>query len=715
MISDETTYRGTFFQQCNLAASFSACIAAGDVGTYNGGSYQMVGVNANNYFNYIGSHNSSATNVTPDNIIYTEAPEWTGINSVEDLLAFAQAVNNGGSLAPWQSDGTVQILRDIDASSISEWVPIGTSERPLSCDIDGMGHRIYGVNWRIDAQKYPHAGLFGNANGVSISNLTFGDSNSKVVFYGNPEKLRAGGIVGYAKGVTMHSVTNNADLSVEGNSAQGNGLIIGGLAGYNSPESTIGGENEADACTNNGDIIVPLACQQGGLAGYSTGVIRHCVNNGAIIGRFDGNYGPAWGCCYNKNSASFTNNSGYGRVGDYDTYSASPQLWTADSYYDWNELESRTLASGVTYRHCQFKNVPRHMHVLEVDLTSPAVEVTTALADDMIPNPNGRDNDHLDAGFVLRETLSKLCTRKRNAGDNIIAGVNLGFFDSYAGILRGFHVEDGEPLYINNPSVVTNLTNHRWGLTVFADGSASCGKKVFTGTLRHAGREYPYYSINDTTLRHASPAVAPVNLYTSRYVKLPHPSNSKLVNSLAPDVLYIVCEYDDEPMKVNRGYYSATVLSIYDGRKQSLSSLPYITSAKQVGIAISGSVADTWASSVKVGDIVEFKCDISIEGDASKPITALGSSMYEIMKDGNDRTSSIGSTSALHTRFDPMTWPVVSADGKKLWLVLVDGRQGWYSMGLKAYEIYRISKKLGGSSATRFDGGGFRGQQAFRQ
>ena len=200
VISDETTYRGTFFQQCNFAASFSACIAAGDVGTYNGGSYQMVGVNANNYFNYIGYHNSSATNVTPNNIIYTEAPEWTGINSVEDLLAFAQAVNNGGSLAPWQSDGTVRILRDIDASSISEWVPIGTSERPLSCDIDGMGHRIYGVNWRIDAQKYPHAGLFGNANGVSISNLTFGDSNSKVVFYGNPEKLRAGGIVGYAKG-----------------------------------------------------------------------------------------------------------------------------------------------------------------------------------------------------------------------------------------------------------------------------------------------------------------------------------------------------------------------------------------------------------------------------------------------------------------------------------------------------------------------------------
>lgn len=732
VITDETTYRGTLFQQCNFAASFSACIAAGDVGTYNGGSYQMVGVNAENYFDYVGSHNASATNVTADNIIYGEKPEWKGISNVDDLLAFAKAVNSGASLSAWQSDGKVQILRDIDASSISEWAPIGTDQRPLTCSIDGMGHCIYGVNWRIDAEKYPHAGLFGNANGVTISNLVFGDKGNHVVFYGNPAKLRAGGIVGYSKGVTMHSVTNNADLGVEGSSASGNGLIIGGLAGYNSPESTIGGDDEADACINNGNIIVSLACQQGGLAGYSTGVVRNSVNNGTIIGRINGNYGPAWGCCYNKTAASFSNNKGFGRVGDYDTYAKIPDQapesnfynavrqdytncftpennsvdWTADRYYDWNVLESRTLAGGVSYRHCQFKNVPRHMHVLEIDLTNPAVEVTTALADDIIPNPNGRDNDHLNAGFVLRETLSKLCTRKRNEGKNIIAGVNLGFFDSYAGILRGFHVENGEPLYINNPSVVANLTNHRWGFTVFGDGSASCGKKVFTGTLRHAGVEYPYYSVNDTTLRHASPEVAPVNLYTSRYVRLPHPSNTKIVNPLASDVLYVLCEYKDAPMKVNCGYVSATVTNIYDGRKQSLSSLPYISAANRVGIALSGAVADTWASSVKVGDTVELKCEISIDGDASKPIASQGSTMYEIMKDGKDRTSSIGSSSSLHNKYDPMTWPVVSEDGKKLWLVLVDGRQGWYSMGLKGYEIYRISKKLGGWSATRFDGGG---------
>ena len=53
-----------------------------------------------------------------------------------------------------------------------------------------------------------------------------------------------------------------------------------------------------------------------------------------------------------------------------------------------------------------------------------------------------------------------------------------------------------------------------------------------------------------------------------------------------------------------------------------------------------------------------------------------------------------------------MTFPVVSQDGKKVWFVEVDGRQDWYSMGLLAYEMYRIAKKLGGYNVTRFDGGG---------
>lgn len=46
------------------------------------------------------------------------------------------------------------------------------------------------------------------------------------------------------------------------------------------------------------------------------------------------------------------------------------------------------------------------MHVLEIDLTNPAIEVTTSYADDIVPNPNGNKNGN--NGFNLRETLSQL-------------------------------------------------------------------------------------------------------------------------------------------------------------------------------------------------------------------------------------------------------------------------------------------------------------------
>lgn len=96
---------------------------------------------------------------------------------------------------------------------------------------------------------------------------------------------------------------------------------------------------------------------------------------------------------------------------------------------------------------------------------------------------------------------------------------------------------------------------------------------------------------------------------------------------------------------------------------------------------------------------------MSIDGEY-KPIYTQNSTMYHIFKDGQDNLASVGSSSSLHSTQDPLTFPVVSQDKKKVWLVEVDGRQGWYSTGINGYELYRIAKKLGGYNATRFDGGG---------
>ena len=153
----------------------------------------------------------------------------------------------------------------------------------------------------------------------------------------------------------------------------------------------------------------------------------------------------------------------------------------------WKTVEEKLLAPGCNYYSMEFKNITRRMHVLEIDLTNPAIEVTTSYADDIVPNPNGNSNKN--NGFNLRETLSQLCARKTAAGEDVIAGVNTGYFDSNDGISRGAHIEEGELVYMNNPAVVSNLVNHSWAFTIFKDNTASCGKKAFSGKIEVAGRK----------------------------------------------------------------------------------------------------------------------------------------------------------------------------------------------------------------------------------
>ena len=642
-----------------------------------------------------------------------------GISTAEDLLGFAKAANGQGSITPYLVDGVVKILNDIDCSSIKEWVPAGTETTPLTYNIDGNGKTLKNVNWTVDVSNCTHAGLIGYARGITISKLTFGNEGDQVTFSGNSSgKIRAGGIIGYGVGVTLNKVTNNANLTVSGTTATGNNLIIGGLAGYMDSNSTVGGESKG--CTNKGNVTTSVVAQAGGLVGYNSGVIQSCTHYGTVTAKIEGSYGPGWLCSYNKTKANVITNTGNGYVGTapdaiknammnaesaYDIENNSVDM-TKDGYYDWDEVETRQLHSGATYHHYSCKYVPREIRVLEVDLTDPGIEITSAFAGDMVPNPNGNGNSN--NGKNKRELLSELCARKRTEGQKILGGTNCCYFDSNDGFSRGFHVEEGRPVFINNPDVVNALGNHKWGFTVFEDRTASCGIKKFSGKFKAGGKEFNYYCINDTLLRHTS-AKYQANLYTSHYVRTPYPAYPSIINDLAPNALYVVCEYTSGVMLVNKGYAAARVVEIRDGRSTPLTDKPYITAKNRVVIALSGDMASSIMAFLKTGDTVEFRCDISIDGDASKPILTLDSSMYQLMADGQDASNTPGSSASLYTAYDPKTWPVVSADRKKVWIVEVDGRQispTWYSLGVRGYEMYRISKKLGGAWLTVMDGGG---------
>ena len=75
VISDKenNAYKGSFFGQCSKKAAFNDCVCGGTVGKYNGGTYAVVEVNADNYFDYIGQVGANAVNVTKENIKFGTA------------------------------------------------------------------------------------------------------------------------------------------------------------------------------------------------------------------------------------------------------------------------------------------------------------------------------------------------------------------------------------------------------------------------------------------------------------------------------------------------------------------------------------------------------------------------------------------------------------------------------------------------------------------
>ena len=134
-----------------------------------------------------------------------------GIYDAQDLVNFAKAVGGEGSIAMYLVDGTAKLMADIDASSIKEWIPIGSAEKPLTYNFDGAGHSINNVNWTVDLAKYPYAGFIGYAKGITVERLTFGSSGSTVELKGsNSTVTQAGGIVGAASATSLERVTNNA-------------------------------------------------------------------------------------------------------------------------------------------------------------------------------------------------------------------------------------------------------------------------------------------------------------------------------------------------------------------------------------------------------------------------------------------------------------------------------------------------------------------------
>jgi len=531
---------------------------------------------------------------------------------------------------------------------------------------------------------------------------------------------RGGGIAGTMNHGTIEFCVNNGTIQDDvdnvfaSNSARYNIKRMGGLVGGSGANTYLVNS------TNNGNVFSQNGCRTGGFIGHNGGYVQDCTNNGIILSDFlevgSARHGAGWACGFSGGDEFVTGCIIGGKVGDYSLYkdnieatpnatygnavchgSFSPEKNNfsnnSDEFYDWNVVEETSLGEGVVLKHYSFTNINQNIYALEIDLTNPKVTFETVMANEIAPNPNANNNSN--NGKNLRETLSETAERRRTEGRNIVAGINTGFFNSHDGFPRGMHIEEGEPVYVNNPDVRQALTNHRPGFTFFDDRTISFEFRYFTGILKVEGTDYEYFSINDTIVRQNGTHNYDANLYTHRFVKEPHPG---INNPIGANALFIVGR-NASPLKVNNGFMDATITQIIDGRTAAVEA-PYVTGADEWVLQVTGAKATELAEKLEVGDPVQIMAELRI-GDKTAPIKVHNSSMYRYLYNGVYTAPSANVAEVI----DPTTNLGITEDKSKMIIFCVDGRTA-ANRGLNFYEAYRVAKKMGLHDVIRFDGGG---------
>lgn len=235
----------------------------------------------------------------------------TAIRTVDDLLQFAKAVDNGEY--DDETDAVVSLEEDLDLTGVA-WTPIGSV-------FDGDGNllhyfsgKFYGNGYTIsnldfsDAYgmiEYESYGFFGYIENAEISGLTvqgsvnatgsrkysdFGsivgasikstirDCVSDISFTNSDNYLYGSiGLCGFAMDSTFEHCQSKGSISVTRTDNDGASLNVGGIVGY------AGGTSEIRYCFNTADIEV-RANSIGGIAG-SLGSGNPSITNCYSIGK----------------------------------------------------------------------------------------------------------------------------------------------------------------------------------------------------------------------------------------------------------------------------------------------------------------------------------------------------------------------------------------------------------------------------------------------
>ena len=205
-----------------------------------------------------------------------EQSSKTSITTVDELLEFAKAVDNGEY--DDKTDAVVSLDADLDLTGVA-WTPIGsvfaadgTLLHYFSGKFYGNGHTISNLDFSANYGKteYPSFGFFSEVYGAEISGLTIQGnldvSNAGYVYFGTVAGVAADSKIFDCVSDVSFTDTERADI---------NGTVA--MCGY-AINSTI------EYCQNKGDFSVMKDTSQfwmGGIAGLAeNSTVQYCANTG---------------------------------------------------------------------------------------------------------------------------------------------------------------------------------------------------------------------------------------------------------------------------------------------------------------------------------------------------------------------------------------------------------------------------------------------------
>ena len=242
-----------------------------------------------------------------------EQSSKTSITTVDELLQFAKAVDNGEY--DDKTDAVVSLDADLDLTGVA-WTPIGsvfaadgTLLHYFSGKFYGNGHTISNLDFSENYGKteYPSFGFFSEVYGAEISGLTIQGkldvSNSGYVYFGTVAGAAANSkisdcvsdvsftdtdkyingtvaLCGYAINSTIEYCQNKGNFSITKDVTS---FQMGGIVGL-AQNSTV------QFCANTGEMTSWTSCT-GGIVGqlYQASKIINCYSTGKMVSLGKGN------------------------------------------------------------------------------------------------------------------------------------------------------------------------------------------------------------------------------------------------------------------------------------------------------------------------------------------------------------------------------------------------------------------------------------------